>query len=113
VTAPQVGPAPAPPWPLHGAAPRFAPGDAVRVRRFDGPGHIRTPWYVRGATGRVERLCGAFANPEELAARRDGAPALPLYRVRFALSALWGGPDGADTVDVEIYEHWLEPSDAA
>lgn len=109
MTAP--APAAAPPYPLDGHPPRFAPGDAVRVRRADGPGHIRTPWYARGATGRVERLCGAFANPEELAARRDGLPAQPLYRVRFALADLWGG-GGADTLDVEIYQHWLEPADA-
>ncbi len=37
-----------------------------------------------------------------------------LYRVRFAQRELW--PDyvgsAADTVDVEIYQHWLEPAEA-
>ena len=44
---------------------RFKPGDRVRVRRADPIGHIRTPAYVRGKTGEIERLCGEFANPEE------------------------------------------------
>jgi len=58
----------------------------------------------------VERICGEFANPEELAYARDGLPKRPLYRVRFLQRELW--PDYAgrsiDTVDIEIYEHWLE-----
>ncbi len=92
--------------------PRFAPGDRVRVRRARPPGHIRTPFYIRGKTGEVERVCGAFANPEELAYGRDGLPARALYRVRFAQREVWPGYAGPahDTVDVEIYEHWLEPA---
>ena len=98
-----------PPYPP--GEPRFRPGDAVRVRRADGPGHLRTPWYVRGRLGRVERICGAFANPEELAYRREGPP-VPLYRVRFCMDELWGeaAERGRDTLDVEIFEHWLEPA---
>jgi len=91
---------------------RFKPGDRVRVRRADPPGHMRTPWYIRGRTGEIERLCGAFANPEELAYNRPGLPAQPLYRVRFRQAELWpsyaGGQD--DTIEIEIYQHWLEPA---
>ena len=93
-------------------AVRFAAGDRVRVRRADPPGHLRTPWYIRGRAGVVERLCGTFPNPEELAYNRSGLPAQPLYRVRFAQGSVWpdyrGAPD--DTVDIEIYQHWLEPA---
>jgi nitrile hydratase len=92
--------------------PRFAPGAKVRVRRADPPGHLRAPWYVRGRSGAIERLCGAFPNPEELAYNRPGLPAQPLYRVRFSQRELWPdyrGPAG-DTVEVEIYQHWLEPA---
>ncbi len=91
---------------------RFRPGDRVAVRRADGPGHIRTPWYVRGHAGVIERLCGAYPNPEELAYARAGLPAQPLYRVRFLQASLWPGYRGssADTIDVEIYQHWLEPA---
>ena len=51
-------------------AARFAPGARVRVRRADPPGHVRTPWYCRGHAGVIERICGSFANPEELAYNR-------------------------------------------
>jgi nitrile hydratase len=91
---------------------RFAAGERVRVRAAYPPGHVRTPSYVRGRSGVVERLCGSYANPEELAYARSGLPAQPLYRVRFAQRELWpdyaGGP--VDTVDVELYQHWLEPA---
>lgn len=101
-----------PPYPVGTC--RFQPGDAVRVRRGDAPGHLRTPWYVRGHAGRIERICGGFPNPEELAYHRAGGE-IPLYRVRFTAVELWG--EGAetpsDTIDVEIFEHWLEPADAA
>jgi hypothetical protein len=88
----------------------FAPGDRVRVRRAFPPGHVRTPFYLRGCAGVVERVCGAYPNPEELAYARDGLPRQPLYRVRFRQTDVWpeygGGAD--DTLDVEIYQHWLE-----
>ena len=91
---------------------RFAPGERVRVRRADPPGHVRTPWYCRGHSGVVERLCGSFANPEELAYARDGKPAQPLYRVRFLCRDLWDGYGGNvhDVVEIEIYQHGLEPA---
>ncbi len=91
---------------------RFKTGDVVRVRRAEPLGHVRTPWYIRGREGVIERFCGAYANPEELAYARSGTPRIPLYRVRFRQAEIWpdyaGGP--ADTLDVEIYQHWLEPA---
>ena len=93
------------------SGPRFRTGDRVTVRRADPPGHIRTPAYIRGKPGVIERLCGRFQNPEELAYNRTGDP-LPLYRVRFAQRDVWPDYRGGtgDSVDVEIYEHWLEPA---
>ena len=93
-------------------AARFARGARVRVRRADPPGHVRTPWYCRGRTGVIERICGSFANPEELAYNRDGLPAQPLYRVRFACRELWPDYAGSpgDVVEIEIFQHWLEPA---
>ena len=89
---------------------RFATGDRVVVRRSESPGHIRTPYYVRGKHGVIERLCGAYPNPEELAYARSGLPKQPLYRVRFLQRDLWADYAGqpADVVEVEIYQHWLE-----
>jgi len=90
---------------------RFHPGDSVSVRFADPPGHIRTPWYVRGQRGVIERICGRYGNPEELAFNRTGLPRQPLYRVRFFQRELWPDYRGGaqDTVEVEIYQHWLEP----
>jgi nitrile hydratase len=67
---------------------------------------------VRGKTGVIERICGCFRNPEELAYARNGRPARPLYRVHFDQRALWPNYVGraGDSVEVEIYEHWLEPA---
>ena len=71
---------------------------------------MRTPFYIRGHSGVVERVCGSYPNPEELAYARPGLPAQPLYRVRFLQREVW--PDYAgrpeDTIDIEIYQHWLE-----
>jgi hypothetical protein len=95
------------------ASPQFAVGERVRVRRLKPLGHVRTPAYVRGHVGTIERICGAFPNPEELALGRSGLPPKHLYRVSFLQSQLWNdytGPD-TDTVEVEIYEHWLESAE--
>jgi nitrile hydratase len=89
----------------------FAAGQAVRVRLGRPPGHVRTPWYVRGRHGVIETIAGSFADPEALAYGRPGLPRRALYRVRFAQAELWpdyAGP-AADSVVVDLYEHWLEP----
>lgn len=92
----------------------FAVGDPVKVREAWPPGHIRTPAYVRGRAGEIVAALGRFPNPEELAFHRSGLPAPMLYRVRFPQRALWPDYAGAagDSVDVEIYEHWLEEREA-
>jgi nitrile hydratase len=91
------------------------PGERVRVAAVNPPGHRRTPYYIRGKEGVIERACGAFANPEELGHGFDGLPKKHLYRVRFRQVELWSGYEGSenDTVDVDVYEHWLSPVAAA
>lgn len=89
---------------------KFKLGDRVRVRMGDRPGHIRTPWYIRGKTGWIERLYGEFLNPESLAYGRDGLPMQPLYLVAFNQAEVWGEAQAPkDKVLVDIYEHWLDP----
>ena len=77
---------------------RFVPGDFVRVKSERGGSrwrkpHLRTPGYVFGAIGVIERVAGSFNDPEFMAFRGT-ARAEPLYRVRFELSALWTGYSG-------------------
>jgi len=94
---------------------KFRPGERVKVMKAYPLGHIRTPYYIRGCSGVIERVCGAFPNPEELAQMRSGLPAQPLYRVRFAQAEVWPDYRGgrSDTVDVEIFQHWLDKAEAA
>jgi hypothetical protein len=90
--------------------PLFSVGDRVRIRNSHPPGHRRTPFYARGKTGVIERYCGDFRNPEELAYGFDGTPRRELYRVRIVQADIWPDYAGApqDTLDLEIYDHWLE-----
>ncbi len=93
---------------------RFDIGARVAVCAAYPPGHVRTPFFVRGKTGVVTEILGPYRNPEALAYGRSGDPALPLYRVLFRTAELWDGYDGAsgDTTVVDIYENWLNPSEA-
>lgn len=90
--------------------PTLRPGTSVTVSDRDIDGHMRTPTYIRGKTGVIERCCGWFRNPETLAYGRNGLPKRALYRVRFLHDHVWPEYRGicADTVDLDIYEHWLE-----
>ena len=91
-------------------AVKFKPGDRVRVRSGNPPGHIRTPAYIRGKAGRVEAVHGEFRNPESLGFGGEGLPRRPLYLVGFNQTEVWERYDGSprDTLRVDIYEHWLE-----
>src|SRR6266511_2412808 len=117
---------PAPPLaPATGA--RFAVGDQVRVRRMRPGRHTRCPRYVRGATGRIERVHGLDA-PPELAAYGEPATPEPVYAVAFDSRDLWGedvrppwallvakGLVTTDAVDAVIsyYEHDVGPQNGA
>ena len=91
---------------------RYNTGDKVVVKRAFPPGHRRTPQYIRGKQGVIERICGAYPNPEELAYGFDGLPAKVLYRVRFLQTQVWPGYAGPanDIIEMEIFEHWLVPA---
>jgi nitrile hydratase len=93
------------------AAP-YAPGERVRIVDLGKPGHVRTPLYVREKSGVVERFCGSFENPENRAYGRVGEKRIRLYRVRFRQRDLWPDYEGPldDTLEIEIYDHWLRPA---
>ena len=76
-------------------------GTTVRVSTRPHEGHHRTPGYLKGRRGRIEREQGRFRNPETRAYGADGLPALELYLVSFELS-------GRDRVLADVFEHWLE-----
>lgn len=95
-----------------GAAFRFKPGDRIVTRRDIPKGHCRTPYYLRGRPGVIERCVGHFRNPETLAYGKPGLPKAGLYAVRYDLPKLWRGYTGAraDTLVADLFEFWLDPA---
>lgn len=108
--------------------PLYGAGDFVRVRPYrqaESGGcrsiewrrpHIRTPGYLYGVAGRVERVCGRHGDPSFLAFGLK-APEVRLYRVQFRMKDVWAESSserrdaGDDAVEAEIYEPWLAPAD--
>ena len=89
---------------------KYRTGDSVRVRSDAQRGHHRTPWYIKGKVGRVNRVSGPFFNPESRAYGGSGKPKQPLYMVEFSQADVWGddyGENESDTVLVDVYESWL------
>ena len=77
----------------------FEAGQRVRVAAREHRGHHRTPCYLKGRVGTVERCHGSFANPETRAYGDSGLPEKELYLVRF---------ENGHLVYADIFEHWLE-----
>jgi nitrile hydratase subunit beta len=88
----------------------FEPGQRVRVAARAHRGHHRTPGYIKGRTGRIERLHASFRNPETSAYGDDGLPEMPLYLVSFDPRELWPDAEAgdADRIYADVFEHWLE-----
>ena len=90
---------------------RYRAGQRVQVAARPHDGHHRTPEYLKGKIGTVERVHGSFTNPETRAYGADGLPKQPLYLVGFAQHDVWPayrGRHGDDRIYVDVFEHWLE-----
>ena len=85
----------------------------LRRKRPHADRPLRVPGYpvvpLLFVVGEIGIVVGAFRNPEESAYGFDGEPKRHLYRVRFRQSDIWDDYGGAehDTLDLEIFEHWL------
>ena len=81
------------PWSSYRPSPgrKFEIGDRVTIQFNEAPGHRRTPVYIRGKTGVIERVCGAFRNPEERAYGFDGLPVPSPDGNRLAWTSSRGG----------------------
>ena len=93
---------------------RFEIGDRVRIDDRAEPRHHRVPSYVKGQTGTVVRVCDEQGRPEVLSVQDSDTVSVPVYRVQLAQTDLWPGYSGAhqDTLEIEMFEHWLRPDDA-
>jgi len=79
----------------------FVVGEHVRVSDRAHVGHHRTPGYVKGRSGTIARVHASYPNPETRAYGADGLPEKRLYHVVV-------DGDGADSVYLDVFEHWLE-----
>ena len=88
----------------------YVAGQSVRVASREHEGHHRTPGYLKGKVGRIERAHSSFTNPETRAYGDDGLPLQPLYLVSFAQEDVWPHhrPRSNDRLLADVYEHWLE-----
>jgi nitrile hydratase len=91
-------------------APRFQVGQRVRARNMHPAGHTRLPRYARSRMGTIERDQGVYAFPDTNAYSLDEKPQ-HVYSVRFSARELWGGQaKPQDTVYLDLWEDYLEPS---
>ena len=107
--------------PSNSGKPQFGVGARVMVRDDDAKGHCRSPRYLRGKSGTVATVHGAFRDPARLAYHRPGLPEAVLYKVRFPLTDVFADnaamdrnsePRDGDELEADIYEHWLTKADA-
>lgn len=89
-------------------APRFRPGDRVRVRNHNPPTHTRLPGYLRGKLGTVEVDYGVFVFPDTHAHGLGPKPQ-HCYSVRFGARELWGPTASErDTLRVDVFDDYMD-----
>ena len=87
---------------------KFKPGDRVRTRNINPPGHTRLPRYARGHSGVVECVRGCHVFPDAVANGQGEEPRW-LYTVVFDGRELWGeAADPTVKVSIEAWEPYLE-----
>jgi nitrile hydratase len=92
-------------------SPAFAVGDRVAVRNPPASAHTRLPGYLRGHTGRIERIFeGIYGYFCSTGADGLGDP-VPVYIVRFEPHEIWGerAESNAGPLYAELYESYLSP----
>lgn len=88
---------------------RFEVGDRVRVRQWHPPGHTRCPLYIRGHAGVVTRCDGSYSIPD-VEAHSEHRVAEATYSVRFDADELWNDGQPGVTVNVDLWDSYLEPA---
>ncbi|MBV9043022.1 MAG: nitrile hydratase subunit beta [Acidimicrobiia bacterium] len=88
---------------------RFGVGDRVRVRNMHPGGHTRCPGYVRDKVGVVTSLEGEWNIPDVEAHSHARVPDA-VYSVRFSTEELWGDGEPGASVNVDLWDCYLEPA---
>jgi len=88
---------------------RFAVGDRVRVRQWHTPGHTRCPGYIRGHVGVITRCDGDYSIPD-VEAHSEKRVQEATYSVRFEAAELWNDGQTEATVNVDLWDSYLEPA---
>ena len=85
---------------------KFKINDEVIVDSRSSTGHCRTPAYIRGKKGIIERICGRFPNPEEIALCKKDPKIVTLYRCRFKQMDVWDNYSGKDSNQTSRTREW-------
>lgn len=93
--------------PADAGRARFAVGDRVRVQDRHPRGHTRCPGYVRGHVGVVTRCDGGFSLPDVEAHSTDRVEE-GTYSVRFDADELWRDGQRGVSVNVDLWDSYLE-----
>jgi nitrile hydratase beta subunit len=86
---------------------RYAKGQRVRAKRIDPPGHTRLPRYVMGHEGEVVAVQPAQVLPDTHA-HFQGENAQWVYTVRFDSRELFGAGAERFSLNIDMYEDYLE-----
>lgn len=97
-------------YPPETKQPRFAAGQAAKVRLNCSEGHTRVPRYLRGHIGRVVADTGVFQFADAVAAGRGPSPER-CYTLVFSARLLWGdATEVDDDIYADLWEPYLEPA---
>ncbi len=88
--------------------PRFAAGDLVRTRPHAHAGHTRLPRYTRSHSGTVVAVRPAQVLPDTHA-HFIAENAQHVYSVAFDSAELWGDDAESFTLNIDLYDDYLEP----
>ena len=92
------------------AIQRFAVGDRVRVRNEHPEGHTRSPRYVRGKTGVIQRCHGHEIFPDSYSEYLADQPQV-VYSVQFEGREIWGpSAEPATLLSIDLWDSYLEPA---
>ena len=91
----------------------FQVGQKVRIQSREAEGHIRTPAYLMGKIGIVNRQKGFYRKPEDLAYGKGDEELAPLYSIQIQQSEVWPAYEGRpqDTILADLFEYWLESAE--